>query len=252
MGQGLWERDLNSCWAIGPTSGSSPSVVQGSNCAGTTLTGDHPENTGGYLRRNALSLPALASPDEKIVLWFKQWTNCYDGNDYGRVRVDSGVGMVDVGPKQTQYTSGWCWSAVDLTAYADSTIDLGFYFYGVNTVGNGGDDSYQGWYVDQLYILKGVIPEPRVPLDFDEGQRDWYATHGNWFVANPTAGPGTSYRGELCLSYVPWGDHPENTSSYFISPIWTIPDLGTGAEVYLNYRAWLSTYDGYDYYRIEA
>ena len=250
-GQGTWNIDVNSCWQIGATSGDSPDVYRGLNCAGTILGGYYPESSGGYLRKNDLVLPPLDSPDEKIRLWFAQWTNCHlSGQDYGCVKVDAGTGMVEISERQAYYTSGWRWGMVDLTAYAGSTIDLGLFFQSVDT--NYGGDSAQGWYVDDLYILKGEIPAPPVPEEFSADQGDWHATHGNWLIAQPTAGPGAGYRDDQCLSYSPWGNHPESTVSYFVSPAWSVPSLGTGADVSIKYHAWISTHSTSDFYRVEA
>jgi len=250
-GIGTWQPDGSSAWQVGPTT-TSPSIPesQGLNCAGTTLTGDHPESSSGRLTKWGIELDPV-SGDERITLWFKQYVDCYNSSDYGRVQVHDGVEWHDVSVKQYYPTAGWHWYCADLTSFAGSTVGLAFYFRSSDTlVSYPYDDSRRGWYVDQITIRHGVISPFPVPDGFESGQGDWYATNGLWSVGTPTSGPGSAYRGVNSVSTVRTGDHPEWCYSRFISPRIQIPDLGTGATVNLHYHVWYNTYNSSDYLEV--
>nr|WP_319393901.1 hypothetical protein [uncultured Desulfobacter sp.] len=142
-----WSAD-NGVWEVGiPTSGPG-SANSSTNCAGTILNGNYPDNTDSRLIGpfrspwdQGIELPEVTG-DEEIRLRFWHWfsysnynyPNHYDRYDKGHVQVD--VFDEDTGswPGNWQtlgsvqaYSPVWSLMSVDLTAFAGQKIRIAFY-----------------------------------------------------------------------------------------------------------------------------
>jgi hypothetical protein len=206
-GFGLWESD--GVWEVGvPTASPPSSAYEGSKLAGTNLSGHYPATSTGRLTRTNLVLPPIDEvAGESIRLRFYQFFRTYDGSDYGCVQVDSGGGWENVFGKRSLDGEVWSPAEVELSPYADKTIDLCFYFRSQDTRYGRGDEE-RGWYVDSVTICKRVVPPFTVPEEFQNGCGDWFADNGLWHTGEPTSGPGRAYRGHDCAATNLHGHYP--------------------------------------------
>jgi len=227
-------------WGIGkPTYGTD--AHKDSSCAATVLNGKYPANSSSWLVSSEKKLPSLQQ-NEKLQLRFWHWFNIY-GGDYGKVQVSvNGGGWKDISGQFWEYSGAWTQYIADLSAYADSTICIGFYFY------SGTYDHSSGWYIDEVSIVKGRFPFQN-PEGFELGIGDWYATKGVWDVGIPTKGPGKAHTGQNCAGTVLNGNYPANSSSGLVSP--EIPLIPLPNEIpKLHFYHWFNIYGG-DYGQVK-
>ena len=153
-GWGGWSADCG-VWEIGePKSGPGRSY-DGSQCAGTTLDGDYPNDTDSRLISPAITLPQI-SDHEEIYLEFWHWFSyLYNpfSDDKGYVQIKeyhSETGKwsdwTTLGSTIKNTSSVWTLRKEDLTKYSGKKIQIAFY----HTV----DDVYTstGWYIDNIEI----------------------------------------------------------------------------------------------------
>jgi hypothetical protein len=151
-----WYTDFGT-WEIGTPSVVGPGgAYEGTQCAGTILTGNYYDNTQSRLISPAFAVP---SASENPVLRFWHWYN-FNIEDMGQVQVRV-VG--DTTGWQTLETySGYvgdtAWTSVswiELTDVAGQRVQLSFYFYSYNSYG--GADVASGWYIDEVIIETDAI-----------------------------------------------------------------------------------------------
>jgi len=155
-GVGEWSAD-NGLWEVGtPDSLVGPGGAHtGDGCAATVLDGGYP----GYSNTRLISPPVAlirSEPGADVLLSFWHWY--YLGsNDVGRVQisVDGGVWRGLVAPF-TGTSGEWTPGSADLSAYADSVVQIAFYL----ATDSGGWSS--GWYIDDLRI-DGIATQTGVP-----------------------------------------------------------------------------------------
>jgi hypothetical protein len=147
-GWGNWWVD-NGVWDIGTPTVGPDTCHSGSNCAGTVLNGNYPDNANTRLISPSIKLPNLGS-NEKLRLQFWYWFQLFEsvhGNDQGwiQVSVNGGNWKTVYGPF-SGISSAWTQVYVDLSSYADSTIRIAFYMTS--------DWIYtdNGWYIDDIRI----------------------------------------------------------------------------------------------------
>jgi len=150
-GVGDWSVD-NGLWQIGvPTSGPG-STPSGSACAGTRLGGNYPAYANTRLVTPYVSL--TPEPSEIPELFFQHWFNTEDGDDLLRVQIRPlGGSWEDLSVPGSPFSGssgGWTQAYADLGAYADSTVQIGFYLTS--------DSYYQyaGWFIDDVRF-EGVL-----------------------------------------------------------------------------------------------
>jgi hypothetical protein len=228
-----WYPD-NGVWEVGiPTYGPS-SGHSGSKCAGSILAGDAPGNASTRLISPEFTVPSADhNPRLKFYCWFMFGTN-----DGGMVQIS-----VDYGNWETissYYDNGspaWTQSMVDLTAYANSSVRIGFYF---------GSDTYfpgAGWYIDDVSLVTGPV-EFNNPEDFETGIGDWCADNGLWEVGVPTYGPSSGHSGSKCAGTILAGDAPGLANTRLISPEFTVPGAGQHPRLKFYNWFWFGTNDG--------
>ncbi len=140
----------NGSWEVGmPTSGP-PGAHSGDNVAGTVLAGDYPNDTNSQLVSPTLELPAIQAGGE-IQLRFWHWF-ILDNHDsaYARVSQQSSPGVWGEWTILQSFsgTSGvWTVAMIDLTAYANQSIRIGF------QLGQGGVGGVAaGWFIDDVLV----------------------------------------------------------------------------------------------------
>jgi len=228
-GIGNWWVD-NGLWEVGiPTVG--PSTCHtGSNCAGTVLGGNYPPNANTRLISPNIILPSLSSGEYiklKFWHWFRMNVDDLWGNDQGYVQISvKGGAWHTIARPIEGYSPAWTQGYVDLSAYADSTVRIAFYFYSNGALND------NGWYIDDISISKGV-PIFNNPETFEFGIGDWNADNGLWEVGTPTVGPDSAHSGQNCIGTILGGNYPNNANTRLISPqITLVPQQGNFVELY--------------------
>ncbi|MCK6620794.1 MAG: T9SS type A sorting domain-containing protein [Calditrichaceae bacterium] len=134
-------------WEVGmPTSGPG-SAHTGQNCAATKLGGSYHANVSSRLISPPFTIPAVSqNPSLNVWHWYS-----FSSGDAGNVQIktEHGQWQTILGPFIN--TSGGVWSPsfFDLSLYADSTVQIAFYFTSdgnVTTVSS-------GWYIDDILII---------------------------------------------------------------------------------------------------
>ncbi len=258
LGWNGWSTDDYAIWQVGqPTSGSG-AAHSGSGCAATVLNGDYPE---GYEARLVSPYLRVPSADESPRLRFWHWWNfnCYD---YGQVQIREGSGpwiALSDGYSSTSLDR-WSRASLDLRAYAGKTVQLGFFFHSHSGWDCDSSWNYEvapGWYIDDVTVETGPLPELPALEDFEAGWGGWMvefsggtATEfGLWEIGSPTSGPGTAFSGTKCAATILSGDYPEWYESRMVSPAFVVPSLEQSPR--LRFWHWWNL-NCYDYGQVQV
>jgi hypothetical protein len=242
MGIGSWYAD-NGLWETGnPTVGPDSGHLS-SNCVGTLVNDNYPVNANTRLISPSIKLP-IKNPDEKIQLKLWHWfrTKEHNSNYPYSYNPDKCIIQISVNSGKWRtlldYCSGvspvWTQVAFDISAYAYSTIRLGFYFY---STGNNEDN---GWYIDDINIVKSVVSFNN-PEDFENGVGDWSADNGLWEVGSATVGPKSPHSGVNVAGIDLNRNYPANANTRLISPATKLPTLGYKEKIQLKLWHWFRT-----------
>ena len=146
-----WAVDFGT-WEIGkPTSGPNAAHT-GTNCAGTVLAGNYPNNVDSRLISPSFTVPNSNSP----ALRFWHWYNFNNALGYVEIRIGTGS-WTQLTPTYINATTGGAWTNVslDLSSYAGQTVQAAFHFT------SGGIYSAAGWFVDDITLVaKPVLTVP--------------------------------------------------------------------------------------------
>jgi hypothetical protein len=153
-GAGDWSVDAGT-WEIGkPTVG--PSAAHGgTNCAGTLLAGNYPNNVDSRLITPSFIVPTASSATLNFWSWFSF------NNALGFVEIKSGtnnwvtLSATNISTGSIVSSSGWTNVSLNLTAYASQTVQVAFHFI------SGGINTAAGWYVDDVTVV--AAPTLTVP-----------------------------------------------------------------------------------------
>ncbi len=254
-----WERDNWSddwhadqgTWDAGVITSGPGSAYTGQNCAATVLDGKYIENVRSrFIRHIDFTVP---SAEENPHLRFWHWVS-NGGGDYGKVqiRVSGNTEWEDIPAGYYSGNKGGVWSHtyLDLSAYADSLVQISFYFYSKPTAGYYGNETNvsSGWYIDDITVLYGGDFIFNNPEDWESGIDDWYVDSGTWQIGVPTSGPDSSYAGQNCAATVLGGNYYEWVSSRLISPLFVVPASDENPR--LRFRHWYS-FSGGDYGQVQ-
>ena len=158
QGTGDWCAD-NGLWEVGIPHAGPGGAYLSERCAGTVLDGDY-----AVLANTRLVTPEAVlapAPGVDLELFFWHWFQTQSGVDVGelqiRVRGGSWETLTAPGTPYSGDSGGWTQGYADLSAYADSTVQIAFYFtsdddWPSGTVG-------PGWYVDDVRI-EGTTDSP--------------------------------------------------------------------------------------------
>jgi bacillopeptidase F (M6 metalloprotease family) len=241
-GWGLWSTD-NGVWEVGTPTAGPPSCYNGSQCAGTVLSGNYPSQTDSRLVSPSITLPAVTG-DEEIYFSFRQWFS-YAANDGGYVQISvyddatgTWSGWSNMGTAISDGSPIWSLKSLRagvLTGLGGKKIRIAFYHTAASW-GEPGSES-TGWYIDDIEIVKKV---PEFTGDFEAGWGDWSADSGVWEVGTPAAGPPSCYNGSQCAGTVLSGNYPSQTDSRLVSPSIVLPAVTGGDEIHLRFWQWFS------------
>ncbi len=133
-------------WEIGkPTSGPNAAHT-GTNCAGTILAGNYPNNVDSRLISPPFEVPASGP-----VLSFWHWYSFNNAEGFVEISTN-GINWNQVSPTYLNGSTGGAWTNVflNLSSYAGQTVQAAFRFgSGLNTAA--------GWYVDDITLLAAPV-----------------------------------------------------------------------------------------------
>ncbi|MCD4730195.1 MAG: choice-of-anchor J domain-containing protein [Bacteroidales bacterium] len=203
----------NGTWQTGTPISGPNAAYSGTQCAATVLNGNYQNKVNSRLISPTFTIP---SADQNPRLRFWHWFDIYYG-DEGSVQIKVGAGDWQT-ISELYYQGGLVWTqtSFDLSAFADSTVQIAFYFT------SDGVNEYPGWYIDDVAIITGQ-PIYNNPESWEMGMGDWYCDRGTWEVGSPTTGPGAAYTGQNCIATGLNSDYYAWANSRFISPTFTIP-----------------------------
>lgn len=114
----------NGVWAVGkPTADDGPDAHGGANVAGTILSGDYGNSNDAWLVSPRVFIPQAAT-SAKVAYWY--WYSLAAGDAaYVYVRSDGGS-WTELDRLSAAADDTWRQKQVDLSAYADHTIELGY------------------------------------------------------------------------------------------------------------------------------
>jgi len=233
-GTGTWFAD-NGVWQIGIPNAGPDSCFSGSQCAGTVLNGNYPDDTASRLVSGALQLPTLAGSEE-IHLRFRNWFS-YGTGDSGQVQVsvwDADAQTWGSWISEGDAVSGssdWSVKDVELTAYAGEKLRIGF----LHTESSISVST--GWYIDDVQIVSKL---PQASGDFEAGWVDWGAGGGVWQIGTPGAGPDACFSGSQCAGTILDGVYADATNSRLVSATMQLPTVGAIEEIHLRFQNWFS------------
>jgi len=231
-GYGDWYPDKG-VWQIGQPTYGLDSGYNSANCAATVLDGRYPPYSRSRLISPKINLPAITG-EEALQLRFWHFFRTSSA-DWGTVQISVNEGewrdLIKSPTPFGRWSYAWTQYIVDLSAFADSTIQLGFYFYS----DHGGED--WGWFIDNVFIIKGTFEFDEAFFeDFENGYGDWYPDKGVWQFGQPTYGLDSGYKSTDCASTVLDGRYPPYSRSRLISPKINLPAI-IGEEA-LQLRFW--------------
>ncbi len=225
-GWGSWYAD-NGLWEVGIPIVGPENTHSGQNCAGTDLDANYP-----YSANTRLISPQISLPSGYIRLQFWHYHDIGYG-DWGKIQVSTdGINWETVSPRNYIYTSQtWTQVCIDISAFTDETIRIGFYFTANNDLSFG-----EGWYIDDLKIIEGdeLFNNPE---DFENGTGDWSADNGLWQVGIPSNGPSYTHSGQNCASTDLDANYPSYANTRLVSPLITLTTV-TGQQPELFFWHW--------------
>ncbi|MCK5136164.1 MAG: choice-of-anchor J domain-containing protein [Bacteroidales bacterium] len=213
-----WYVDIGT-WEVGtPTSGPQSAFV-GNNCAATVLNGNYTEPVDSRLIRYTSFVVPAASENPTIRFW--HWWHFALG-DWGEVQLKTSNGeWVPISIRYDEFGSdAWYRGLIDLSEYADSTVQLAFYFHSKGIYYP--SDVNAGWYIDDVSLVTGPYLFNN-PEDFESGLGDWSVEKGTWDLGVPTYGPSNARGGQNCFGTKLNGQYHEPVDSRLISPPIEVP-----------------------------
>jgi Secretion system C-terminal sorting domain len=218
-GIGSWYAD-NGLWEVGQPTVGPDSVYLNANCVGTLINSNYPSNANTRLISPTVQLPSKNFNETlQLKLWHWFQTKEYQ-TDYpysynpDKCVIEISVNSGDWKPL-FDYSSGksiiWSQIVLDISAYANSSIRLGFYFY------SSGNNEDNGWYIDDISIIKSIV-QFKNPEDFENGIDNWGVDNGLWEVGVPIIGPTSTHSDENCAGIVLKDHYPNFANTRLISP----------------------------------
>ena len=202
-------------WEVGDASSGPDTAYRGINCAATVLAGNYSEG----VRSRLIRFKKFTVPAENLNprLRFRHWFS-FSSADYGYIQIKTEHGnWQNISPKYYGTGSGiWTYPLIDLKPFADSLVQIAFYFQSDNQYG-GTIDVSSGWYIDNIAFIEGNYVFS-ANEGFESGAVDWAAERGAWEVGTPSTGPGKAYSGDNCLATKLNGNYDEGLRTKFFSP----------------------------------
>jgi|GEM_PF-3950108 len=228
-------------WGIGvPTVGPDP-CHSAASCGGTNLHGNYSNEASTMLVSPSISLPSVGA-GETIRLRFWHWFYLQDGYDFGQVRIsqDNGATWATLpGFKCNGWSKIWTEVHLDLTGYAGSDVQIGFFLTSSSST------TYEGWYVDDVALVKGSV-SLNIHEDFEAPTSDWWADNGVWEIGEPTVGPTYCPSPTRCAATRLDGTYPNRAATRLISPEFVI-DAAPSQNPAVTFWHWFNFQNGYDF-----
>lgn len=242
----------SSTWKIGSPTAGPGKAYAGSECAGTGLTGNAPQNSDSrlictnYNGATNLFVPA-ANLFPRLRFW--QWFNSVNAEGWVEIRVAGtniwqSISITNPASFNTYSiaSGGWSSPSLDLRAFAGQNVQIAFHFV---SGGNGyGNDL--GWYVDNVELEAGQ-PVLNSPESFESGLGDWSVDSGTWQVGQPVSGPGSAHSGTNCAGTALSGTYGWNVDSRLISPLFYVPSSSSQS---LHFWQWYSFVNALGYIEV--
>jgi hypothetical protein len=231
-GIGHWYADF-SIWQVGTPKSGPNSAFSANYCAATILDGNYCDNRDSKLISPEFIVPS-ASENPRIRFW--HWYS-FSHSDYGNVQIKTkNSDWVTISDTYQTTSCGIWWQCfVDLSSYADSSIQIAFNFHS-HKYYSGGDIS-SGWYIDDLTLDTGPMILYN-PEDWESGIHDWYTDFGIWQIGSPNSGPHSAFNGNHCACTIMDGNYCDNRDSRLISPWFIMP--GDSENPALRFWHWYS------------
>lgn len=147
----------NGLWQVGKPTVGPPTAFSGENCAAVVLNGNYFPNANSRFISPAFQLVPLSGQKPELFFWhwFRINEDDFSGPDQGYVQISvNGKPWQTIGGPYTGISERWTQtslpSSVDLSAYADSTVRVAFYFVSTYRVED------RGWYIDDIRF-NGVV-----------------------------------------------------------------------------------------------
>ena len=147
-----WHADAGT-WEVGIPASGPNSAYAGDQCAATKLNGNYSEPVSTRLIRHSSFVVPAASENPRFRFWY--WFSFSD-LDWGEVQIKTSNGDWESisNPMDNYGSNAWSYGSVDISAYADSTVQIAFYFHsrrsGVSY------DLSTGWYIDEVSLVTGA------------------------------------------------------------------------------------------------
>jgi hypothetical protein len=140
-------------WEFGAPTGGPGSAYAGTKVAAAALAGNYPEVGSSRLVSPPFTVPCFSSfPRLKFNHWYS-----FGGGDSGVVQLREGTNQW-VTISTTSYTgssAGWGPGLIDLSGYADRTVQIGFLWQATDCCG--GYDGGPGWYIDEVSLVNDTL-----------------------------------------------------------------------------------------------
>jgi len=191
-GIGDWSVERGT-WEIGaPTSGPGSAHNGSTKCAATRLNGNYDDDVDTRLRSQWLTLPSASLfPSVSFWHWFS-----FSTSDNGRVQIRTlHSGWQDISTIFSGVSATWSYYYLPLTSWADSTVQIAFYFYSHNYNGGSWDVS-SGWYVDDIYTNAVPVASIIGPSSVCKNSIETYTSNIGYASYNWTLTGGTIQSGQ--------------------------------------------------------
>jgi len=238
-------------WEIGAVTFGPIGCIEGTQCVGTTLSGNYPDSLDADLVSPSIQLPDNLAINQEIQLRFQHWFSFGYATDKGLVLVERQdnngnwnnlVTIINTADDFNGLTSTGTWSTfmADLSRYAGQKIRLRFRL-DQSSVGSNGVDA--GWYIDDLSIeittVKSLLPYAE---EFENGFTEWWTDNGVWQIGTPSdVGPDSCVSGLTCAGTTLSGNYPDSLDADLVSPSIQLPDnLAINQEIQLRFQHWFS------------
>jgi hypothetical protein len=164
-----------------------------------------------------------ASENPRFRFWY--WFSFNSSSDWGEVQIKTENGTWESISNLLKFQGGdaWSYGSIDISAYADSTVQLAFRFHSIND-GSSNPDVSSGWYIDDVSLITGPYVFNN-PEDFETGFGDWSVDEGSWEVDIPTVGPSNAHSGQNCAGTNLDGNYQESSDTRLVSPPFTVPPV---------------------------
>jgi len=142
--EGDWTQDWfvdAGTWEVGLATSGPDTCFSGQNCAATVLAGNYDEPVDSKLIRFTDFVVPSATDNPRLRFW--HWYS-FSFADNGEVQIstDGGTTWTTISTTYTWTGSGvWTKPFIDLTDYADSTVQIAFDFHSANSGGGAKDIS---------------------------------------------------------------------------------------------------------------